>query len=107
MQSDIRVFMEKCRHFDSTSNIIGKSGQQDDLCCSRYISNAHCTAHPRRNGATAITDARPRGGQKQRTAKRGAKTLRPMVKKADVKYPLSPVIRLHRFELNSRYGCWT
>ncbi|KAM1554011.1 hypothetical protein ACFX11_006800 [Malus domestica] len=56
---------------------------------------------------TETKGGKPSIGQVTYTANRRAMTLNPMVKKADVKYPLMPVMRPHVFGLNSRYGFCT
>lgn len=79
---------------------MGTRGQQDDPRLSSILSNANCAKQPNRKGTTETNAGRPTTGQVTETANRGVMIFNPIVKKADVKYPLRPVMRPHLFALN-------
>ncbi|KAK3039555.1 hypothetical protein RJ639_027699 [Escallonia herrerae] len=69
-------------------------------CTIRPSNRPNWARQLAKKGATETKAGKPITGQVTKTANRGANTFKPIVKKADVKYPLRPVIRPHRFGLN-------
>jgi len=82
-----------------TSNIAGTRGQQADPRLSKTFSNAICTKQPNKKGVTATTAAMPIADQVANKRITGATIFKPIVKNAENKYPLRPVIRPHLLEL--------
>ena len=103
--SDLKSILNQTNR--QTSNIAGTRGQQDDPRLSKAFSNAICATQPTKNGVIATNAAMRIADQVTNKRMRGAIIFKPMVKKAENRYPLRPVIRPHLFDLYCKYGLWT